>query len=141
MSFLFSGAMTFGAMSDSRTATVGEALPRSLESYRDIPDASLWDVLAGRASADPFNIAALAIFVGAIAHTFLAARFRHCAHAVEARQSAARAAAGAPTGDADGDHPPEVNFAGQVLHFFGKIEAVFGIWAILLGVAITWFKG
>jgi hypothetical protein len=44
--------------------------------------------------------------------------------------------------DADEDgQPDEVSFAGQILHFFGEIEAVFGIWVVVLAGAITWFKG
>jgi hypothetical protein len=42
--------------------------------------------------------------------------------------------------DSDGQ-PIEVSFGGQVLHFLGEVEAVFGIWALVLGAAIMWFKG
>ncbi len=131
--------MTLGAIGGARAAAAGDALPRSLESYHDAPNAGLWEVLAGRASADPFNVAALVIFVGAIVHTFLAARFQHWAHVVEAHHAAAQAAT--RTSAADDDYPPEVSFAGQMLHFLGEIEAVFGIWAVVLAGAITWFKG
>ena len=34
-----------------------------------------------------------------------------------------------------------MSFLGQTLHFFGEIEAVFGIWVVVLAGAITWFKG
>jgi hypothetical protein len=37
--------------------------------------------------------------------------------------------------------PDKVSNWGQVLHFFGEIEAVFGIWVLVLAAAITWFKG
>jgi hypothetical protein len=36
---------------------------------------------------------------------------------------------------------PEVSFQGQILHFLSEVEAVFGIWAVVLGVAITISKG
>jgi hypothetical protein len=138
--FLSTCALVISASLGARASISGASLPVPLESYHDVPGAGLWEVLAGRASADPFNVAALVIFVGAIVHTFLAARFRHWAHVVEARHAAAQAAAGAPNDDGD-NHPPEVSFAGQVLHFLGEIEAVFGIWAVVLAGAITWFKG
>jgi hypothetical protein len=45
-------------------------------------------------------------------------------------------------GDSDEDgHPDEVSFWGQVLHFFGEVEAIFGIWAVVLAVAVVCAKG
>ena len=44
--------------------------------------------------------------------------------------------------DNDNDGAPdEVSFWGQVLHFFSEVEAVFGIWVVVLGGAIVWSKG
>jgi Na+/H+ antiporter NhaD/arsenite permease-like protein len=119
------------------------ALPTPLDRYQDPAGGSLWDVLAHRAAFDPFNGAALVIFACAIAHTFLAARIRRYAHVVEQRHAARRAGRPAPPpGDTDADGAPdEVSFAGQVLHFFGEVEVVFGIWVVVLAGAITWFKG
>jgi hypothetical protein len=68
----------------------GSALPIPLESYHDAPGAGLWSVLRGRLETVPFNGVALAIFLLAIAHTFLTARFRHWAHEAEAAYAAAR---------------------------------------------------
>jgi hypothetical protein len=34
-----------------------------------------------------------------------------------------------------------VSFLGQVLHFFGEVEAVFGLWAVVLAATVMWFKG
>ncbi|HET7538008.1 MAG TPA: putative Na+/H+ antiporter, partial [Candidatus Didemnitutus sp.] len=42
--------------------------------------------------------------------------------------------------NADG-RPDEVSFWGQAFHFLGEVEAVFGLWALVLGVAIVWHKG
>lgn len=122
---------------------VASALPIPLDSYQVLPDSSLWEILSHRAAAEPLNLAALAIFVGAILHTFLTAKIRHWAHIVEERHATraeARKADSATDGDGDG-RPDEISFPGQMLHFLGEIEAVFGIWAIILVVAITWFKG
>jgi hypothetical protein len=35
--------------------------------------------------------------------------------------------------------PDEVSFKGQILHFFGEVEAVFGIWVLVLIGAITYY--
>ncbi len=100
-------------------------------------------MLIHRAGADPFNLVALAIFACAIIHTFFTARIRHWAHEIERRHAAklnARREAASTDGNGDGV-ADEVSFGGQILHFFGEIEAVFGIWVIVLAGAITWFKG
>jgi len=34
-----------------------------------------------------------------------------------------------------------VIFWGETLRFFGEVEAVFGIWVLVLGVVVVWFKG
>ncbi|MEY4378302.1 MAG: hypothetical protein RLZ85_183, partial [Verrucomicrobiota bacterium] len=114
-------------------ANATSALPVPLASYRDPAGAGLWEVLVNRAQAEPFNLVALGIFAAAILHTFLTARIRHWAHAVEERHSAARRTR--PGAEA------EVSFAGQILHFLSEVEAVFGIWVVALAGAIAWFKG
>ncbi|MEY4686698.1 MAG: hypothetical protein RIR76_721 [Verrucomicrobiota bacterium] len=114
-------------------AAGSSALPVPLDQYRDPAGATLWSVLVHRASAEPFNLVAAGIFIAAILHTFLSAKIRHWAHVVEERHAAARRA----RAGADG----EVSFAGQILHFLGEVEAVFGIWVIALAGAISWFKG
>jgi hypothetical protein len=118
-------------------------LPTPLDQYHDPAGAGLGEVLVHRAAVDPFNVVALAIFVCAILHTFLTAKIRHWAHVVEQRHAARinRKKAAGPAGANDDGPPDEVSFFGQVLHFFGEIEAVFGIWVIVLAGAITWFKG
>jgi hypothetical protein len=118
-------------------------LARPLDSYADPAGAGLWEILAGRAAADPLNLAALVIFGCAIGHTFLTAKFRHWAHVVEEQHAARQGLpAGGPPGDANRDEiPDEVSFKGQMLHFLGEIEAVFGIWVLVLAAAVTWLRG
>ncbi|MET0263304.1 MAG: putative Na+/H+ antiporter [Rariglobus sp.] len=87
-------------------------------------------VLVSRAQAEPLNVAATLIFLLAIVHTFVAGKFRHRAHEIEKAHRARLA---------PGDEA--VSFKGQVLHFFGEVEAVFGIWVIALAAAVTAFKG
>lgn len=99
-------------------------------------------MLLGRIQAEPFNAVAAGIFLLAIIHTFLTAKFRHWAHVVEEEHARKLAARATPTGDNDDDgQPDEVSFKGQVLHFLGEVEAVFGIWVIVLGIALFAAKG
>jgi hypothetical protein len=115
--------------------------PRDLSSYGDTRETPLLEILIGRVRAEPFNAVATAIFVLAILHTFMAAKFRHWAHELE-EAHAAKLALRKNDEDADGDgHPDEVSFKGQILHFFGEVEAVFGIWVLALVAALGFSKG
>lgn len=135
------GLALFLSTLPAAAATGAATLPTPLDAYRDPAGAGLWDVLAHRVQVEPFNLVALLIFACAIVHTFFAAQIRHWAHVIEERH-AARQRERAAVVDSDGDgHPDEVSFAGQVLHFFGEVEAVFGLWVVVLAGAITWHKG
>src|SRR5687768_1226664 len=117
---------------------VASELPRPLDSYADPNAASLWAILQHRIMEEPFNLVASLIFLCAICHTFLAGKFLHWAHVVEARHANRLAQRSTVDGNANEDgEPDEVSFQGQILHFFGEVEAIFGIWAVVLGVAIT----
>jgi Na+/H+ antiporter NhaD/arsenite permease-like protein len=117
------------------------AFPPSLESYGDAHLTSLPAILAGRVRAEPFNLIASLIFLCAIIHTLLANSFTRLAHLQERRHRevlAARAATGELPTYPEGREP--VSFSATILHFFGEVEAVFGIWAaILLGTVCLWF--
>ena len=126
----------------AEAATATGLFPAPLASYGDAGVADLWKVLAGRVAAEPFNLVATLIFLAAIVHTFFAARIRHLAHVVETRHRARLDAASERAGDDDADgRLDEVSFPGQILHFFGEVEAIFGIWAVALAAAIVWFRG
>ncbi|MEX2044149.1 MAG: putative Na+/H+ antiporter, partial [Opitutus sp.] len=121
----------------------GRAFPRALGDYQDLESPDLGATLLGRIEAEPFNLVASLIFLLAICHTFLTARFRHMAH-VAKEKHAARLKARLPEGSEDRNDdgvPDEVSFKGQILHFFGEVEAVFGIWVLVLAAAITYFFG
>jgi hypothetical protein len=103
------------------------AFPTPLDAYPTTAG-SLWDTLSARVAADPFNAVATGIFILAIVHTFAAARFTHLAHQVQHWHADRARAAGRPV-------VPSV--LGEVLHFLGEVEVVFGLWAIVLLAAIT----
>jgi len=136
------GAVSLALPVSAGDAAAAGAFPTPLASYGDAGVADLWNVLAGRVAAEPFNLVATLIFLAAIVHTFFAARIRHLAHVVETRHRARLDAAAERAGDDDADGRfDEVSFPGQILHFFGEVEAIFGIWAVALAGAIVWFKG
>ena len=128
--------------------------PRALSSYVDfnaVNDIGLLDVIISRIQAEPFNLVASIIFLFAIIHTFMTARFRHWSHEVEVEHHrnlimSGRLPERCDTYDdlagnqADCEYD-EVSFKGQILHFLGEIEAVFGIWALVLVIVITLWKG
>lgn len=100
--------------------------PRALDSY---PNAStLWDQLAWRVGAEPFNAVASAIFAVAILHTFTAARFTAWSRRVQHRHDEAARGRG---------HAASPSVAAEALHFFGEVEVVFGLWALVLAAAIA----
>lgn len=123
------------------------AFPRTLESYAEAEGAGLWSVLTGRVMAEPFNLVATGIFLLAILHTFFAGAIRHQAHIIEERHAARlrerrRLTGGEGRRDCNVDGlPDEVSFLGQGLHFLGEIEVVFGLWAVVLGIAIAFYAG
>jgi hypothetical protein len=116
------------------------SFPLPLDQYPPPAAGGLWDTLADRVRADPFNLVATAIFVLAIVHTFLTPKFRHWAHEAEARHDASKSSRRQAYDD-EGNEIPGVSFAGQVLHFLGEVEAVFGFWAVVLAIAIVAAKG
>ena len=106
--------------------------PRSLSSYPDVPGQSLLEILRARIDADPINAIATLIFALAVIHTFLASRFTEASHRAQARHDTALAAAGLPS-------RPSV--AAEMLHFFGEIEVVFGLWTVPLLASIIVTQG
>lgn len=135
--FLVCGACAWAA-----SAHADPGFPLPLSEYPASDGKSVLDVLRARVQTEPFNAVATLIFLCAIVHTFLTAKFRTWCHHVEEAHAKKVGRAGAATPDTDEDDiPNEVSFAGQILHFLGEVEAVFGIWAVVLMGAITWFKG
>jgi hypothetical protein len=106
--------------------------PRPLSEYAQPASDGLLQVLAARIEADPFNAVATAIFFLAVVHTFFAARFIEAAHRVQQRCDADATAAGLP---------PSPSVVAELLHFFGEVEVIFGLWGVPLLVAIVLSRG
>jgi hypothetical protein len=105
--------------------------PPALESYGDSHLTGIGDILAHRAAAEPFNVAATVIFVCAILHTFVTSRLMAISHHWEHEHEERIARGEAQKGS--------VHFGAGLFHFLGEVEAVFGIWAIALVGAIVSF--
>ena len=103
---------------------------RELSSYPDPGGQPLVQILWERAQIEPFNAIATAIFVLAILHTFAAARFTALSHRIQHEHYAR----------ADG-RPRTSSVAAEVLHFLGEVEVVFGLWAVVLLVAMVGYSG
>jgi hypothetical protein len=108
------------------------SFPLPLSAYSPTPNAALVEVLLARVREDPLNAVATTIFALAVIHTFVAARFTEAAHQVQHRHNAAATAAGVA---------PRPSVAAELLHFFGDVEVVFGLWVVPLLVAITVARG
>jgi len=106
--------------------------PRPLSDYPTIAGQSLWDVLAGRVEAEPFNLIATAVFLLAVLHTFLAAHFIAAARRVQEAHDARAATSGVP---------PRPSVRAEALHFLGEIEVVFALWGVPLLIAIAASRG
>ena len=105
--------------------------PRALESYDDAQVQSIWAILRIRANEEPFNFAAAVIFFLAIAHTFMTGKFMTISHKWlrEHKEKIEQGKAGRDS----------VHHGAELFHFLGEVEAVFGIWAIVLITAIYYF--
>ncbi len=112
----------------SATAT----FPTPLETYSSIHASGLFEDLQARVALDPFNAVATGIFLLAVLHTFIAARFIDASHRLQARHDAASVAAGRAT-------RPSVR--AELLHFLGEVEVVFALWGIPLVAVIALSRG
>lgn len=111
--------------------------PPPLESYGDA-ELSLGAKLRQRAAAEPLNLVATIIFGLAIIHTFLAPKIMHMAHRWrdEHRERMRQRYTTARHKDAVED----VSFKAEAAHFFGEVEAVFGLWVVPLLIAFLILK-
>jgi hypothetical protein len=105
-----------------------ESFPLSLDRYTGEEGLGLAAVLSSRAAADPLNLAAAAIFLLAILHTFAAPSLTAASHRLKHRLDLARGGEG---------H----SFAVELLHFLGEVEAIFGIWVLPLLVILASTRG
>jgi hypothetical protein len=107
------------------------SFPPALESYGDSGLSGILAILKYRAIKVPFNVLATLIFFLAIIHTFLTSKFLAVSHKWENEHKNK-----ITKGQAD---KYSVSHGAKLFHFLGEVEAVFGIWAAALIVAIVGF--
>lgn len=107
--------------------------PIPLNEYLDAGN-SLFENLSARVEIEPFNLAALIVFFLAVTHTFAAGRIMGLSHKIEHKHAEKLKQQGKDDSD-------EVSFLAKLLHYLGEIEAIFGIWALVLIGVISAFKG
>lgn len=133
---LLVGVCAWNAAAAGATNAPAHVFPPTLESYSD-SSASMWQKISGRAAAEPLNVVASVIFLLAIIHTFLAPRIMHLAHRWRDEHKKLLAERASPERD---EEVKEVSFRAEIAHFFGEVEAIFGIWVIPLMVAFLIMK-
>ena len=104
--------------------------PPPLENYHD-NEMGLAATLVNRVKNNPFNLLATLIFFSAIGHSFLTSKFLVIAHQREAKHRIKI--------DQGLAFRNTIDTKAGLYHFLGEVEAVFGIWAIVLGVTICVF--
>lgn len=104
---------------------------------KSVESLSLGEQLNARVKADIFNLIAALIFLGAIIHTFCAAKFMKKAHQLEAAQKKRNE----DNKRKYAENKSPVSFKATLFHFLGEVEAIFAIWLIPLLILITTTKG
>lgn len=133
--FLLVGMLVFASASAFAGTPSDITFPLPLDSYQDA-HLDVMGKLSHRIQQDPFNLVALIIFFLAIIHTFLAGKIAHISHEMQDSYARKRAESGQ-----SGSGHKEVSVLAKLLHFLGEVEAIFGIWVIVLMMAIAYFKG
>jgi hypothetical protein len=120
-------------------------LPKFVEQMNEFPALEKADGIEGvmekikfRSSQAPFLLIATIIFVCAILHTFFAVPLTKLSHKVQHEHDAnirrKMESKGLPAHASD-----MVSFKATMLHFLGEVEAIFGIWVIVLLGAMFYF--
>lgn len=137
---LIPGAAEAAAGHDLKTPEFVERMKDfpALESARGIDASQVGAKLSFRAKEQPFLLVASIIFVLAILHTFVAIPITKLAHKIQHEHDARIRREHAARGESAhaGDM---VSFKATMLHFFGEVEAIFGIWVIVLLGAMLCF--
>jgi len=115
-------------------------VPRDLGSYNDSELTDVKSIIENRIQKEPFNLIASIIFLLAILHTFVAPKFTALAHKIEHkhRENLAKKDKSMRP-EYFGDVKEEVSFLAEVSHFLGEVEAIFGLWVIVLSAAFIYF--
>jgi hypothetical protein len=127
---------SFPALAAAGTdSTALRQFPPPLQSYDDSHLKGVWEVLQNRVRQAPFNLWATVLFLLAVIHTFLSHQFVKLAHVLENRHHRRHLEAGKTN-----EEIPACMSA-RVLHFFGEVEVIFGMWVVPLVALMSWEVG
>ena len=112
------------------------AFPPALDSYNDADLTNVSEILDHRISQEPLNLWVTIIFACAILHTFVATKFQALGHHFAHEHAKKLEKEGAHL-RYDGNVVESVSFSAEICHFLGEVEAIFGLWAILLFTVIA----
>jgi hypothetical protein len=128
-------ALVFIIIDPALSAAPSEAgsveFPMLLKNYNDSDMGSISGQLLNRIKTKPFNIFATLIFFLAILHTFMTSKFLSISHRLQHDHDKLKARGEVPKNS--------VSHKAELFHFLGEVEAVFGVWAVALGLAIVLF--
>ncbi len=133
------GVLALPAIAPADDGGAATTFPPPLESYTGEQGLSLTEILVRRARAEPLNLVSTLLFLAAVVHTFFAPKIAAYAHRLEHRP--------AHDYDQDGEIEPHErpldvrSFKAEMLHFFGEVEAVFGLWVVPLFLIQVITKG
>ena len=114
-----------------KVTTYDGTFPRPLETYQDSHMKSIPDILAHRIQVEPFNLVASIIFLLAIIHTLMSSWFHKLAHNFDEKHQLLVSQGK--------HHKKSESIWGGLFHLIGEVEVVFGLWSLVLGVAIYFY--
>jgi len=124
----------------SSTGEVSERIPfpNPLDLYGDddlVKSGKITNVLLNRIYHTPFNLWASLIFLFAIIHTFFASKITEIAKNLERNHAEQMKIEGKSDEEIERNPP----IGAEMIHFFGEVEAIFGIWVLALAAATISF--
>ena len=114
--------------------------PRDSSFYHEEFIKGTLNILKNRILKEPFNLVASLIFLFAIMHTFVASKIMALAHSVEHRHRLRIANRNHEIESKYKEAEKQTSFLAGVLHFMGEVEAIFGLWILVLLLAFACLK-
>lgn len=128
--FIVLTGVIYGASLFEKTEVVPD-FPIPAEAYTEVEGASLGQILENRIKTAPFNLVASIIFFLAIVHSLMTSVFHKLAHGFE-KKFLELQEKGLREKNAH-------SMTAAMCHLFGEVEVVFGLWAVVLAIAISFF--
>lgn len=130
--------MAAGGGSDGQKPAFQESMANFADEEKANGLTEIGERLSYRIDQEPFLLVATILFVCAIIHTFFAVPLTKYAHKLQHDHDAKVRHDMAEKGETT--HAGDlVSFKATFFHFFGEIEAIFGIWVVALVASIAWF--